>query len=135
MTKMVFINLPVSDLKKSMAFYDSLGFANNPQFTDDTAACMVWSESVFVMLLTHPKFDGFAKAPRPDPQKTTGAIYAISLESRTDVDAMLQKVEQGGGRKYRDTEDMGFMYTRAFADPDGHVWEPFFMDMTQMPAG
>jgi uncharacterized protein len=133
MAKMVFINLPVSDLKRSMAFYDALGFTNNPQFTDDTAACMVWSESVFLMILTHEKFDGFVKRPRPDAKATTGALYALSLEARADVDTMFNTAEKNGGRAYRDTEDMGFMYTRTFADPDGHVWEPFFMDMSKMP--
>jgi uncharacterized protein len=133
MSKMVFINLPVADLKKSMTFYDSLGFTNNPQFTDETAACMVWSETVFVMLLTYPKFDSFTKTPRPDPRTTTGALYALALDSREAVDTMMASAAKNGGREYRETTDMGFMYNRAFADPDGHVWEPFFMDMNQMP--
>ncbi len=135
MSKMVFINLPVSDLKRSMVFYDALGFTNNPQFTDDTAACMVWSESVFLMILTHEKFDGFTKRPRPDAKATTGALYAISLDSRDEVDKIFTTAEKHGGSAYRDTEDMGFMYTRTFADPDGHVWEPFYMDMSKMPKG
>jgi uncharacterized protein len=135
MSKMVFINLPVADLKRSMAFYDSLGFTNNPQFTDDTAACMVWSETVFVMLLTYPKFDSFTKKPRPDAYATTGALYALALDTREAVDTMMASAAKNGGREYRETADMGFMYNRAFADPDGHVWEPFFMDMSQMPTG
>jgi uncharacterized protein len=135
MSKMVFINLPVADLKKSMAFYDSLGFSNNPQFTDETAACMVWSETVFVMLLTYPKFDSFTKKPRPDSRASTGALYALALDSREAVDAMMVSAAKNGGGEYRETTDMGFMYNRAFADPDGHVWEPFFMDMSQMPTG
>jgi uncharacterized protein len=133
MSRMVFINLPVSDLTRAMAFYASLGFANNPQFSDNTGACMVWSETVFVMLLSHEKFDSFIKLPRPDAQATTGSLYAISLDSRADVDTMVTTAQKNGGREYRDKTDMGFMYGRAFADPDGHVWEPFFMDMTQMP--
>jgi uncharacterized protein len=133
MSKMVFINLPVADLKRSMAFYDSLGFTNNPQFTDETAACMVWSETVFVMLLTYPKFDSFTKKPRPDAHTTTGALYALALDTREAVDTMMASAAKNGGREYRETTDMGFMYSRAFADPDGHVWEPFFMDMSQMP--
>jgi uncharacterized protein len=135
MSKMVFINLPVADLKMSMAFYDSLGFTNNPQFTDETAACMVWSETVFVMLLTYPKFDSFTKKPRPDARATTGALYALALDTREAVDTMMASAAKNGGHEYRETTDMGFMYNRAFADPDGHVWEPFFMDMSQMPTG
>jgi uncharacterized protein len=135
MSKMVFINLPVADLKKSMAFYDSLGFSNNPQFTDETAACMVWSETVFVMLLTYPKFDSFTNKPRPDSRATTGALFALALDAREAVDRMMASAVKNGGREYRETTDMGFMYNRAFADPDGHVWEPFFMDMSQMPTG
>lgn len=135
MTRMVFINLPIRDLAASKAFYESLGFKNNPQFTDATAACMVWSETIMVMLLTHPKFDSFTRKPRPDAAATTGALYALALESRDAVDAMMAAVAQHGGREYRDTIDMGFMYNRAFADPDGHVWEPFYMDMSQMPKG
>jgi uncharacterized protein len=131
--KMVFINLPVADLKRSIAFYTALGFTFNPAFTDDTATCMVLNQNTFCMLLSYPKFDGFLTKPRPDSKATTGALYALSLGSKAEVDAMLQKVSTAGGAEYRPVADLGFMYTRAFADPDGHVFELFFMDSAAMP--
>ncbi len=131
----MFLNLPVANLQKSMAFYKALGFTFNPQFTDDTAACMVVSEHNFVMLLTHDKFKGFSNAPIPDAKNSTGLMVALDLASREDVDAMMAASAVNGGGEPRPAIDMGFMYNRTFSDPDGHRWEPFFMDMSKMPKG
>ncbi len=135
MTKvsMTFVNLPVSDLKKSMAFYEAIGFSFNPQFTDDTAACMIINETSYAMLLTHEKFTFFTQAPIPDAKTTTGVLVALSLEDREAVDAFLKTALNSGGSEPRPANDYGFMYQRTMADPDGHRWEPFYMDMTKMP--
>jgi uncharacterized protein len=135
MTKvsMTFVNLPVSDLKKSMKFYETLGFAFNPQFTDDTAACMIINETCYAMLLTHEKFTFFSNAPIPDAKTSTGVLVALSLEGREAVDALLTTALSSGGSEPRPANDYGFMYQRTMADPDGHRWEPFFMDMSKMP--
>ncbi len=135
MTKvsMTFINLPVTDLKRTMTFYETLGFTFNPQFTDDTAACMIINETSYAMLLTHEKFKFFTNAPIPDARATTGVLVALSLENRDAVDAFLKTALNSGGSEPRPANDFGFMYQRTMADPDGHRWEPFFMDMTQMP--
>lgn len=124
----IFINLPVTDLQRSMAFYEKLGFANNPQFTDKNAACMVISEHNYVMLLTHEFFKTFAVKPLADATKSTGVLIAISRESKADVDKMVEAAKAAGGREPRPVQDMGFMYGRAFEDPDGHTWEPNWID-------
>ncbi len=135
MSRMIFVNLPVKDLKASMAFYDALGFENNPQFTDDTAACMVWSETINVMLLTHDKWRTFTKRPIPSSDSSE-VMLAISLDSREQVDTMNEKAAANGGTAdINPVQDLGFMYNRNLADPDGHVWEAFWMDMSAMPAG
>ena len=129
MTKMIFINLPVVDLAKSMAFYRALGFENNPQFTDDTAACMVWSEAIHVMLLTHAKWRTFTARPIPPPTSSE-VLLAISLDSREAVDTMnTDAAANGGTADINPKQDLGFMYNRNLADPDGHVWEAMWMDM------
>ena len=131
-TKM-FVNLPVKDLKKSMAFYQSLGFTFNPQFTDDTAACMVISEHNYAMLLTHEKFNSFVTRPIPDAHKTTGVLIAISLDSKEAVHDIVAKAIDAGGTEPRPVQDHGFMVLRTIEDPDGHIWEPFFMDASYVP--
>jgi hypothetical protein len=131
----IFINLPVKDLDKTMAFYKALGFTFNPQFTDETAACMVISEENYAMLLTHEKFKGFSNMPIPDAHKSTGLMVAIALDNREAVDRMMTQALAAGGGEPRPAMDMGFMYNRTFSDPDGHRWEPFFMDMSAMPKG
>jgi predicted lactoylglutathione lyase len=134
MTKMIFVNLPVTDLQKSMAFYKALGFRNNPQFTDDTAACMVWSEAINVMLLTHDKWRTFTKRPIP-PATSSEVMLAIACDSREAVDAMnLAAAANGGSADINPMQDLGFMYNRNLADPDGHVWEAMWMDLEAMPA-
>lgn len=133
MSTQIFVNLPVKDLDKSMAFYKNLGFEFNPKFTDETAACMVISEANYAMLLTHEKFAGFGPNPIGDAHAQTAVMIAISLDSREAVDDMTAKAVASGGKTFRDVEDHGFMYGHAFQDPDGHVWEPFFMEPDAMP--
>lgn len=133
MSRMIFINLPVTDLNASMAFYTALGFENNPQFTDDTAACMVWSEAIHVMLLTHDKWRTFTNRPIP-PKTSSEVMLALALDSREAVDAMnTRAVENGGTADINPVQDLGFMYNRNLADLDGHVWEAFYMDMSAFP--
>lgn len=128
MSTKIFVNLPVKDLNKSKAFYTALGFSFNPQFTDDKAACLVISEHNYAMLLTHDFFKTFIKKPMADAAKTTGVLIAISRESREDVDSIVKAALAAGGKEPRETQDYGFMYGRSFEDPDGHIWEPMWMD-------
>lgn len=134
MAAMIFVNLPVADLPASMAYYKALGFDHNPQFTDDTAACIVISDTIFVMLLTHDKFREFSAKPIPDARIQTGALYALSRDSREAVDTIADTAIKAGGTETRDVQDYGFMYGRAVADLDGHVWEYTWMDLSQMPS-
>jgi uncharacterized protein len=133
MGKKIFVNIPVTDLSKSIAFYSALSFTQNLQFSDDTAACMVISEENYVMLLTHAKFKGFSAAPIPDAHKQSGFMVAIECADRAAVDAMVQAGLVAGGSEPTPANDLGFMYQRTVADPDGHRWEPFYMDMAAMP--
>jgi predicted lactoylglutathione lyase len=133
MATKIFVNLPVKDLKKSMAFYDALGFKNNPQFTDDTAACMVVSEDIYVMVLTHAKFKEFTPKAIVDATKSTEVLTALSRESRADVDDIVRKALAAGGSTYSQPKDYGFMYQHGFQDPDGHIWEVLWMDPNGMP--
>jgi predicted lactoylglutathione lyase len=134
MSRMIFVNLPVKDLNASMAFYTALGFTNNPHFTDNTAACMVWSKEINVMLLTHDKWRQFTN--RPIPATTSSEVMlALSCDSREAVDAMNNAAKQGGTADINPLQDLGFMYSRALTDPDGHIWEPFWMDPAAVPAG
>jgi uncharacterized protein len=128
MSKMIFVNLPVADLKASMAFYEALGFTNNPQFTDETAACMVWSEVIHVMLLTHDKWRTFTTREIP-PSTSSEVMLALSCDNREAVDAMNEAAANSGGTPdINPVQDLGFMYNRNLADLDGHVWEIFWMD-------
>lgn len=133
MAKQVFINLPVKDLKKAMAFYEAIGFTNNPQFTDETAACMVWSDAIFVMLLTHDKLRQFISKAIIDAKQTVGVINALSLENNDEVNAFAEKAVKAGGREYADPKDYGFMQQRCVEDLDGHNWEVLYMDMSKFP--
>jgi predicted lactoylglutathione lyase len=132
MANMIFVNLPVRDLKASMAYYRALGFDHNPQFTDETAACIVVSDTIFVMLLSHDKFREFSGTPIPDARSEIGALYALSRDSREAVDTIAEAALKAGGREQRAATDYGFMYGRAIADLDGHVWEYTWMDLSQM---
>ncbi|MGF1621814.1 MAG: VOC family protein [Rhodomicrobiaceae bacterium] len=128
MNPKIFVNLAIRDLPKSMAFYEELGFKNNPQFTDETAACMVLSDEIYVMLLTHEKFKNFIPTSLADTRKSTGALYALTRESREHVDEMVRTAVAAGGNTYNEPQDHGFMYQHGFQDPDGHIWEPFYMN-------
>lgn len=134
MKKQVFINLPVADLKKAMDFYTAVGFQNNPQFTDSTAACMVISEEIYIMLLTHKKFSGFVKKEIADTKTTVAVINALSMQNNDEVNAFVDKAIAAGGKEPVEAKDYGFMYQRSVEDPDGHIWEVFYMDMAKIPA-
>ncbi|MDU0342644.1 VOC family protein [Bosea rubneri] len=128
MPQMIFVNLPVKDLAKSMDFFKALGFSFNPQFSDETGACMVISDTIFAMLLTHEKFAGFSPKPIADTEKTTEVLIALSRDDRAAVDAIVAAALAAGGSTFSEPQDHGFMYGRAFRDLDGHVWEAFWMD-------
>jgi len=127
MARMIFINLPVADLELSKRFYQALGFTNNPQYTDDTAACMVLSDTIFVMLLTTAKFASFAPNPICDAHVSTEVLNALSYDTREEIDQLVSTAVAEGGRRYSEPKDYGFMYQHGFQDPDGHVWEMFYM--------
>jgi predicted lactoylglutathione lyase len=135
MTRMILVNLPVTDLKASMAFYKSIGFENNPQFTDDTAAFMAWSDAINVMLLTHAKWSTFTSRPIP-PATSSEVLLALSCESREAVDAMTQAASANGGTAdINPVQDLGFMYSRDLTDPDGHAWGAMWMNPEAIPSG
>lgn len=124
----LFVNLPVRDLKRSMDFFSQLGFTFNPQFTDERAACMVISEEAFVMLLVEPFFKTFTKNGICDTRSHTEGLFALSCQSRNEVDEMVGKAIAAGGKHALDPMDHGFMYGWSFHDPDGHHWEVLWMD-------
>ena len=132
MSKKVFINLPVADLPKSIAFFKALGFSNNSQFTDDTAACIVVSDTISVMLTTHVRFRDFTPKAICDTSKAVEVLISLSCESREEVDGLVAKAVAAGGSTYDKPEDFGFMYTHSFVDPDGHGWG--LLHMSAMPA-
>lgn len=134
MSKMIFVNLPVADLPAAKAFYEAIGAVNNPQFTDETAACMVFSETIHVMLLTHAKFAQFTDKKIADAHATSEVLICISADSRAGVDEIAGNALAAGGREPREAQDYGFMYSRTFEDPDGHTWEPMYMDMEAFAA-
>jgi predicted lactoylglutathione lyase len=127
-TTKIFVNLPVKDLERSKSFFEALGYTFNPKFTDETAACMVIADDIYAMLLTEPKFKQFTPKAIADASKSTEVLVALSMESRERVDALLGTALNAGGTEARAAEDHGFMYGRAFNDPDGHIWEIFWMD-------
>jgi uncharacterized protein len=129
MSKMIFVNLPVADLAAAKTFYEAIGATNNPQFTDETAACMVFSETIHVMLLTHEKFAQFTPKRIADAHQTSEVLIAISTDSRERVDSITDAALAAGGREPREKQDYGFMYSRSFEDLDGHIWEPMWMDL------
>lgn len=129
MSTKIFVNLPVKDLPKSMAFFRALGFDFNTQFTNEAAACLVISDTIYAMLITHPMFQGFTPGKAIcDATTTTEVLLALPCESRVQVDEMVGKAVAAGGRTHGTPQDHGFMYQHGFEDPDGHLWEPFFMD-------
>ena len=136
MAKQLFVNLPVSNLAKAKAFYEAIGAVNNPQFSDDTSACMVLSDTIFVMLLTHAKWAMFTKKPIVDAHQASEVMLALSADDRKAVDTMTEAAGAHGGKAdVNPPQDHGFMYGRSFEDVDGHIWETVFMDMSQMPQG
>jgi predicted lactoylglutathione lyase len=128
MATKIFVNLPVKDLKKSIEFFTKLGYTFNQQFTDETATCMIVSEDIFVMLLTHDKFKTFTPNQICDATKSTEVLVCLSCESRAQVDEMVQKAVAAGGATYNKPQDHGFMYIHGFQDLDGHIWEVIWMD-------
>ena len=128
MNTKIFVNLPIKDLNKSVAFFTKLGFSFNPQFTDENATCMIIGEDIFIMLLVEKFFKSFTKKDVCDTSKNTEAIVTLSVESREKVDQMLEKAKEAGGSEPREKQDHGWMYGRSFEDIDGHLWEVFFME-------
>lgn len=128
MSTLIFVNLPVSDLERSKSFYLALGFEINPQFTDENAACIVISDTIFAMLLVKPFFSTFTSKEIADTSTTVAAINALSADSREDVDALADKAIAAGGTQTNEPQDLGFMYSRSFQDPDGNMWETLWMD-------
>jgi uncharacterized protein len=133
MPRKIFVNLPVKDLKNSIAFFTALGFTFNPQFTDETATCMIISAEAYAMLLSEPRFKGFTKKAISDTAKATETIIALSADSRAEVDTFADKALASGGTTAMPPVDLGFMYGRSFYDPDGHHWEIFHMDPAAVP--
>ncbi len=131
--KQIFINLVVSDLQKSMNFYSALGFVNNPQFSDDTAKCMVWSDNIFLMIMNAEKFSSFTKKPIADTKNNIAALLSLSLDSVEEINEKMTAGLQAGGIEPSEMKDYGFMVQRSIEDFDGHTWELFFMDMSKFP--
>ena len=133
MSRKIFVNLPIKDMERSQAFFRSLGFDFNPQFTNEQGACMVVSEDIFVMLLVEPFFQTFIKKPIADARKSTEVLVCLSCESREEVDALVKKALAAGGTAPNAPQDHGFMYAHGFEDLEGHVWELVWMDPNAAP--
>jgi predicted lactoylglutathione lyase len=133
MHKQIFVNLPVKNLARSRAFFSSLGFEFNPQFSNDDGACMIIGENIFAMLLTEPFFRGFTTKPIADAREATEVLTCLSCESRDEVDALVAKAIAAGGRAPNPKQDHGFMYGHGFEDLDGHLWELAWMDQAALP--
>ena len=129
MSKMIFVNLPVTDLPKSMAFYEAVGFTNNPQFTNENTAAMAWSDTIVVMLLKHEFWKTFTSKTIPNAKESAQVLLCISMDSREAVESVVvDATRAGGAADPTPTQDHGFMYGRSFEDPDGHIWETMWMD-------
>ena len=135
MTRMIFINLPVTDVVRATAFYQAIGFQKNEKFSNQQASCMVWSEAVFVMLLDHGFYATFTGKRIIDAKAESGALLCLSFDSRSDVDDIHHRAKAAGGIETRPIKDQGFMYGGAFDDPDGHGWETVWMDPAAAEAG
>jgi predicted lactoylglutathione lyase len=131
--KQVFINLAVKDIDRSMQFYSQLGFIINPQFSDDQAKCMVWSDAIFVMIMCHEKFKAFTKKPIADTKSSIAGLFALSVENVDKVNEVVERGLKAGGKEPMPMIDYGFMQLRKIEDLDGHTWEIFFMDASKMP--
>ena len=128
MSKMIFVNIPVTDVARSRKFFQALGYTINEKFSDPTAACVVVSDAIYFMILNHERFQGFATKPLADPAKGTAVMIALSQDSRDAVDQITTAAMKAGGSEPKPAQDMGFMYSRTFQDPDGNVFEPLWMD-------
>lgn len=136
MAQLIFINLPVADLPRSIAFYEAVGATKNPMFSDDTAACMVVSDVIHVMLLTHDKWRTFTDRQIPDAHASAQVLLCLSRDSRETVDAVVVQAGAAGGKSDPNAAtDYGSMYGRSYADPDGHIWEVMWMDPAAVAAG
>jgi predicted lactoylglutathione lyase len=135
MATKIFVNLPVKDLKKSLEFFTKLDFTFNPQFTDETAACMIVSEDIFVMLLTEDKFKTFTPKAICDATKSTEVLVCLSAESRDRVNDMVHRAVAAGGTTYNEPQDHGFMYGHGFQDLDGHIWELIYLEPSAVHQG
>jgi hypothetical protein len=131
--KQVFITLPVKNIERSLDFYTRLGFTMNPQFSDDQTKCMVWSEAIFVMIMSHEKFTSFTKKPIADTKNSMANLFALSVSHVDQVHEIIENGLNAGGTEPMPMTDYGFMQLRKIEDFDGHTWEIFFMDMTKMP--
>jgi predicted lactoylglutathione lyase len=136
MAKMIFVNLPVTDLPRSMKFYEAVGFTNNPQFTNEQAAAMMWSDEIVVMLLRHDFWKTFTSKTIPDAHQAAQVLLCLSQDDQDAVNAIVEKAVGAGGKSDpTPKQDMGFMYGRSFEDPDGHIWENVWMNMEAVPEG
>ena len=133
MPRKIFVNLPIKNMERSQAFFISLGFSFNPQFTNEQGACMVVSEDIFVMLLVEPFFQTFTKKPIADATQTTEVLVCLSAENRAEVDTLVKKAVAAGGTSPNPPQDHGFMYGHGFTDLDGHIWELAYMDPAAVP--
>ena len=134
MTKQIFINLAVGDVEQSMGLYAKMGFTNNPQFSDDTAKCMVWSDSIFLMIMTHERFKTFTNKPIADTKNSLAGLFSLSVESVDTVNEIVTNAVAAGAIEPVEMKDYGFMQQRTIEDFDGHTWEVFYMDLSKFPA-
>lgn len=133
MAKKIFVNLPVSDLDRSMKFFKKMGYEFNPQFTDETAACMVISDDIYTMLLTNGKFKEFTPKEIADSSKTTEVITCLSCDSKDELNSLMEKALSAGATENNEAKDYGFMYQRSYSDLDGHIWELVWMNEDEIP--
>lgn len=133
MAKQIFINLAVKDLDKSMDFYQQMGFTNNPQFSDNTAKCMVWSDNIFLMIMTHDKFNTFATKPIADTKNNLAGLFSLSVDSIDEMNKITNQAIKVGGSEPNEMRDYGFMQQRTIEDFDGHTWEIFYLDTNKLP--
>ncbi|NOT37251.1 MAG: glyoxalase/bleomycin resistance/extradiol dioxygenase family protein [Saprospiraceae bacterium] len=132
MKPQIFLNFPISDLAASIAFYEALGFVNNPSFSDETVKCMALSEDFFVMCMTRERFLSFATKPLADTKATIAGLYSIGVDSLYTIHKLVDAAVMAGGKEIGELKDYGFMQVRTVEDPDGHSWEVFFFDMSKM---
>jgi uncharacterized protein len=133
MPKMIFVSLPVADVARATAFYEAIGFRRNAAFSNERSSSMVWSDAIYVMVGDREMLATLTTKRLVDPHTETGALFALSFDSRAEVDAITEAAMAAGGQELHKPQDEGFMYSRAFADPDGHGWGPFHMDMAAAP--